>query len=213
MIKFNKYIIFIKRTQRRPFCIHFFFNANNNGVLIIVVIIYSIIIFPISINIRLYYSNRYRKIYFLIELFRFIKIFSGYIEVNKEEIIVHISSSRAIIIKFIQLFNFRKKFKPLKDYHVIEVNSLIELGSSEHSLRLGIICLILNYLDNFIGWYFYHDKPYLKLNNKINYYNNDKTNLYFSFKIVFNILMVIISVFKIIGEKLLYALSNRKQQN
>lgn len=191
------------------------FNLANIIFVIIVVTLVSIfIIFPLFLNIYVYFSINEKKLYISINLYKIIKIFGGYCELIKEGIVIHLTKNKAIIIPISTIFKLKNKVKPLKDYHIIKWNSKIELGRENKVLSSISIAFIINYIYNFIEWVMLNRKPYVKIENKINIYESQNTfKLYFSCAVVLNMLMIILSIIKILVEKFIYAISNRKQQN
>lgn len=189
-------------------------NANIKFVIIAAILTYIILIFPLFLNLQIYYSANLKRVYFAIDLFGMLKIISGYIEIIKEGVCIHLTKNKAIIIENKQLLGVGEKVKPLKDYHIIRVHSLTEIGLAKNNLAAFSAAFILNYINQTLDWYFYHDKPYLVLDNKINYHEDENVlNLYMKSTIIFNLLMILLSIIKIIMEKIIYAIIYRQQQN
>ena len=127
--------------------------------------------------------------------------------------LIKIGKKKKIFIEFFNFFGLKQKIKPLKDYHFIKISSLFEFGRTKNSVSAGTICFIYNYILQIVNWYFYHKKPYLSLNNKTIFYENEnvlKISVYAT--LVFNFLMVTISILKIILEKILYAIRRKKRK-
>ena len=171
-------------------------------------------IFPIFFNINCYASLKERKIFFCLTLFNFLKIAGGYIEYLYDGIFIHYTNTKAYLITNKKIFGLQKKFKPLKDYTIIRWNMAIDYGCGHNIMQCCTISFLLCYVIEQIKWFLYNSKPYLETNNKINVYKEEKfLKIYLNFTFIFNVLMVIISVIKILMEKILYALSKRCQQN
>jgi len=108
----------------------------------------------------------------------------------------------------------RKKFKPLKDYHFIKFNSILELGGKNDLINAISAGFIHNYIFNYLEWFFYHKKPYVDLKYKtIIIKDTNKLNYYCNLTVIFNLLMVVISLIKILMEKIIYAIRNKARQN
>ena len=189
-------------------------NANIKLVLIATIIIFITLIFPIFINIKIQYLNKEKRLYFTISLYKVLRLLQGYIHLVFDGIAIHLSKFTAILIPYKNLLDMKNKIKPLKDYHVIKLNLSINVGNSE-SLIFPLFCAFLyRYIEENIKLILYNNKPYVELDGKINVYEGQ--NL-FNFKLqgvaVLNLLMILISLIKIITEKVIYAIKNRKQQN
>ncbi len=147
-----------------------------------------------------------------IKLFGFIKIIYGYIELIDEAIAIHINNKKAILIFYKDIFSMRKKFKPLRDYHVFKLNTAISLGVLDDEVQRLNFAIMYNFIFNIIGQCTSQIKPYLSLKSNIILY--EKENI-FMFRVrstfVFNILMVLISLIKIFLEKIIYAVKSRTQ--
>lgn len=179
--------------------------------LAIVLIACVIIIFPLYINVYFIFILDDKKAYFSINIFGFIKLLSGYIEVENKNLVVHLNKNKAVIYQITSYELMKKKFKPLRDYHILKFNSNIDIGIAESTMSAVTICFILNYIEQFINWLIFNRKPYVINNNKFNIYEGkDVFNAYISCTIVLNLLMIIISIIKIIMEKMFYAISTRR---
>ena len=180
----------------------------------LVVVLYILLIFPIFININLKYSAEKQILEFNVKLFKFIKIFDGYVEIIDEGIIIHLNKRKAILIFYKDIVSVRKKFEPLKDYHIFKLNTTIKMGIlNDEDLKLNL-AIIYNIIFNIIGQCVGQIKPYISLRNNVLIYEKENVlllNVKATF--VFNILMVIISFIKIFGEKIIYAIKCKAQSN
>ena len=177
--------------------------------LIAIIVFFTILIFPIFIKLWFNFSLSEKKLFFTITLFGFIKIFSGYAERIKEGFAVHISKKKAIIIEYKSLLSVRKKVKPLNDYHFIKLQTVVEVGSSNSNMLPFIVSNVAGFLDDISCWVFYNLKPYLDLDNKIFVFEGeDRLEVFCKLDVVFNLLMVVISLIKMFTEKLIYANGN-----
>ena len=177
--------------------------------LITVIIIFTTLILPIFIKVWFNFSGKEKKLFFCITIFGFIKIISGYAEKIKEGIAVHISKNKAFIFTFKNIFDARNKVKPLKDYHVIRFESVTEIGSSSSSMLPLLVSYTASFIDNVLCWFLYNNKPQLHVDNKIFVFEGeDRFEIFCKFNVVLNALMLIISLIKILMEKLVYANGN-----
>lgn len=176
--------------------------------LTIIVIFYVVIIFPLFINIKFNLIEDVSNINYKLKLY-FIPILFGKVEFIKEGIAFHINNKKVIILEFNKIFTIRKKFKPLKDYHIIKFNSSVALGDINYKTNLIYISLIISYFTNYFGTLIKQIKPHFNLKNNI-YLFEDKNIFELRMKgvIVLNLLMILISVIKIVMEKIIYAIKN-----
>ncbi len=155
-----------------------------------------------------------KKLFFSIKLFKVFKIFSGYAELKKDGIFIHLTHKKAILIPYSSLTGMKKKIKPLKDYHIIKWEFEADLGFATKTVLALETAFFVNYITSFINWLTSNIKPYLIIKNNVNVYESQNVfKMYFYGTILLNLLMIILSLIKIVLEKIIYALSTRKQQN
>jgi len=183
-------------------------------VLAVSIIVFSILIFPLFISVKACIIFNDKKLYFTLQLFGFIKLLGGYVELGKDGLIIHLSKNKAIIIEKKNLLSVGKKFKPLKDYHVIKFVFLLEIGAKNRELIALESAFIVNYISEIAKWIIYNKKPYVNYSGNVNMYQDtDNINIFIDTVFLLNLLMILLSLIKIIWEKMIYALSRRKQQN
>lgn len=176
-----------------------------------IIISVILIIFPIFLGVETVFSKDIKRLCVLVKVFG-IKILSGYFEVKNDGIYFHITAKKAIYIPYKSLFGFRKKMKPLQDYHFLKFYLTADIGSKNNSLTSMNLGFLLSYANWYVCRYFSLYKPYLDIQNNINVYENSSVfNLYFSGTIVFNLLMILLSIIKILTEKFIYAIGKGKQ--
>ncbi len=178
--------------------------------LTVVICIYIILILPLFINLNIRYSENTKLLEYKIKLFSFITILFGYVELIDEAVAIHINNKKAVLIFYNDLFSIRKKFKPLKDYHIFKLNTTISLGILDDEVRKINFAIMYSFIFNAVGQCFSQIKPYLSLKSNLMLY--EKENMFmFTIKtiFVFNFLMVVISLIKIFLEKIIYAVKSR----
>lgn len=177
-----------------------------NKIVLTVVLFYFILIFPIFFGANIRFNLEEKRIFAIIKLFG-VKVFSFYIDILSEGLIIHLTKKYAVIVPFAKIFDVRKKVEPLKDYHIIRFSSVIEIASEENPLFAYSIAHVLRFFNEFVLWFFTCYKPYLKINNITNAdYGKNELKINIKFTIVFNLLMVIFSIIKIGVGKLNYAI-------
>lgn len=181
--------------------------------IILVSLIYFIVIFPIFFNFSINVTANEKEAIFNGYLYGIIPIIFGKVNLISNGINIYINKKN-VYLPYKNLINFRKKFKPLKDYHLISFKCNLDVGFKNDLIKSLKLTFIFNYIVDKVKWFFYHKKPYLNIKNKVNVYEKENfVNLYLNGTIALNLLMIIISVIKIIMEKLIYAISRKKQQN
>ena len=176
-------------------------------------IFFAILIFPIYINTNCFINKESKKIFFKIDAFKIIKIVGGYISFYKQGLAIHISEKKALLIPFKNFIGIKEKVKPLKDYHFIKFNSLIEIGTYDNLIFPIVFSNIYAWHNNLLGRILYNKKPYIDYRNDVNIIENENSlNVYVKLVTILNLLMILISLIKIITEKILNAI-NRKKQN
>ena len=177
-----------------------------------VLIVSIILFFPLFLSINGFISKDLKKIYFSICLFGFIKILSGYAQFLSDGVAFHLTRKKAYIYFYKKIFDLKNSVKPLKDYHIIKFYSVLEIGSLNGLFLPLSAGIALNYVNNIILWLFDNKKPYVKINNYIDIYENkDIFNLYLKASLVLNLLMIILSIIKICVEKIVNGIRKRKQ--
>ena len=188
----------------------FIFFTDIKIVLIAVLIITILLIFPLFLNINLIFIKDAKKVFWNINLFGFINVVSGYIYTFEKGIVI-IYGKKQKILYYLDLFDIGKSIKPFYDYHFIKIISLTEIGSNNILIPASIGFLI-QYINWFMCDFFKYKKPQLKIKNDVNVYEGENIfNVYLKARIIFNMLMVVISIIKIVTEKILYAKKIRKQ--
>lgn len=175
-----------------------------------VVLIFVGLIFPFYASFNVYYSLDLKKVCFGIYLFGFIKLVGGYIEKVKDGVAIHVSENKAYIITYKNLFNMGKKVKPLRDYHLINFNTIIEFGMENGIIYSSTTAFVLNYINSLMRWLLTNVKPHVNIDNKINIYEaEDKFNFFCRAGLLLNLLMLTLSFIKILVGKIYYAIANK----
>lgn len=187
--------------------------AKNIFVLIAVIIIYFTIIFPFFLNVHVGYNHNYKKLFVFFRLFK-IPIFRFYIENLNEGFAIHLTKRKAFIIKYSKVLGLGKKIKPLRDYHIVKINSFLKMGYNDNAMQVTSSAFILSFINNIVFKIIHRLKPYVNIKNDIYIFEKEELfELYAEFLIIFNLLMVLISLIKILLGRIYYAITSRKQQN
>ena len=181
--------------------------------LVAFIISYILLIFPLFLNVKVVFNYSLKKAFFILELFGFIKLVSGYIQLKKNSVYFHVSDKKAILFELIDYKGVKESFKPFMDYHFISLKTICEFGSSENENLPLSIAFLLNYVQSYFKWFLFHKKAYVVFENQYILFDQNRLNFYGKTVVVLNLLMIIISIIKILVEKLVYGFTKLKQQN
>ncbi len=182
------------------------FYADIKIVLTAILISVFFIIFPIFINLNAVYFNEVKRTLFCVDIFGFIKIFSGQIRFNKNEIIFECNNKRKIIKFDLNMFS-KNNFKKLSRYHVRKLSSNIQLGSDNLEFIFNATNLI-NLLNNIFLFYIKNKKNYFVFNSNVDIFLNKKI---FNYKINFQIILNILTIISNLIKNLLRNMKNDKK--
>jgi len=186
--------------------------ANIKIVLVVINSLIISLIFPIFLKINIIFNDK-QKLMYNIKLFSLVKVIGGEIGLLKEGIVIHLTKRKAIIIEYKDIVSIRKKFEPVKDFHFISFNSNIKIGDNNFLLLIKLAYSYMFFI-NIIERIIKINKPYLDLDNSITIYENkDVFEMFCKINLVFNILVILISLIKIFMEKKIYAIKRRAKQN
>lgn len=176
---------------------------------IIIAIIYFMLIFPIFLTVNVSIISETKCAYFGIFVFKWFRIVEGVAGIDGGKIFYVINGKKEVV-KLTLLKNVKTKVKPLMDYHILRLNNVIEIGDNQ-LITPFVVGQAINVISSTAFFSALIKKPYLKLTNDI-FINDVKkyVNDYLSFTVVFNILMILISLVKIITEKIINAIKQRK---
>lgn len=173
-----------------------------------------VLIFPLNLGINAAFLKEEKKAFFGIYLFGVIKIVGGYAEKITEGFAVHLSDKKVVIINYKAMLGAKDRIKPFMDYHFTKIKIVIESGSENNLITPVSIAFISEYIMSFIERYYSFKKPYLVIDCGFNVYDGkNKLNLFIRLNVVFNLIMIISSIIKIITEKTIYAIRQRKNKN
>ena len=165
-----------------------------------------IVIFPLLLNVDTLLSKENSKIYFVIKIY-FIKLIAGYIQKTIDGVAIHYSNKKALLIKNYELLGLGKKFEPFKDYHLKTLKISLDVGNNEKNINRSICVFIINYILCTTEKILLVKKNYINFKYKINVFEKSNIlNAYLNTKVLFNLLTVLISIIKILGEKITYVI-------
>lgn len=87
------------------------------------------IFLPIPLKTNIHYDMNRRKFCFSVYLFKFLRIFGGYIATYKGGLALHISDKKAILLPYSQINNERKRFSFMKTFRLKSLLLTTETGA------------------------------------------------------------------------------------
>ena len=112
--------------------------------IICVLLTAAVLLFPIFLNIIIFFDAGQKKCYFALYLLRFIKIYGGYAELYKKRgIAIHLSEKKAVLLPFSEIINSGKKFEVTKGFILYGFSHVFEFGSAENPGRSLMICALM----------------------------------------------------------------------
>lgn len=80
-----------------------------------------LLFFPIYVKTDGHYDMNGRKLTFSISLYRFFRVFGGYIATYKGGLAMHVSPQKAILIPYKDLNRERKRFSIMRAFHLRKI--------------------------------------------------------------------------------------------
>lgn len=171
----------------------------------IVAICVTVLIFPIFVNISLFYPKNDKKIFFGLGLYG-INLIGGYAEKFKKGISVFLNGKKRFYFYYKNMFKLRAKIKPLRDYHFISIYYYWDLGL-KNTAAAAFSGFTAAWLTEMFFGPVAIKKPYIKAGADINIYEcEDVFDLYFKGTVALNLLALFLSAIKILTEKMIYAI-------
>ena len=175
--------------------------------ILIISAIFFVLIFPIFVSGFAVFGKNDKSLSFGVYLYGAICVFMGKIKKRGGYLFIKHTFSKGKYIPICKILSFKKTIRPLNDYHIIVLRSLTEAGTGENPFMPVLCANAFNVVNSIAGNVITANKPYLKLKNDLNLFENDsRFNVFIKTVVVFNLLMVLLSVIKILAGKLLYAI-------
>ena len=99
-------------------------------------------LFPIFVYIDGYLDVAENKFWFSISLFRFFRVFGGYLQIKKEGLVFHLTKKKAILIPFKQMGATRKKFEITQGFQLWRFHQNVETGGANRLSGIMIAALL-----------------------------------------------------------------------
>lgn len=86
-------------------------------------------LFPVFVYLDGYTDLRENKYCFSLGLYKYLKVFGGYMQLTSDGIAVHVTDKKAIFIPYKNMTDTRKKFEITKGFQLYRYHQVIETGN------------------------------------------------------------------------------------
>ena len=158
---------------------------------------------PIFVYVDGYLDVKENKLWFSISLYRHIRAFSGYSQLSKDGIAIHLTDKKAVILPYADMSKTRKKFEITKGFQLWRFHQIIEVSGANKPYGV-MLAAVIQAVSAQAFSYLKTAHPFLSLRNST--VLSDRTELKISLQVatVFNGLVLSIAFTK----KLLEAIIN-----
>ena len=166
----------------------------------LIILGFLIIIFPIFCRGDIVYLNK--KLFFKLCLLGIIPIFKCYAKLKGTTIEVYLFDKIKKEVKIKSVFKKKNNFKFLLDFHFLRVSCLINKKIDDNLFQLLNTSVFYLIISDIIGKILCFYKPYVSIYSGINLTEEINHNEFaLSLTFVFNLLVIIINLIKIVLEK------------
>ena len=170
--------------------------------LIAIICAYVVLIFPIYSGVRLKFDNERKIVFFKLKLYGFITILNGFIQITSSGILVQYTKKKHKLYRFSNLSDIKGGMKPIKDYHLIHLSIDLHVGDFDDLENALILTQIYQSISEEIFFAVNLRKPYIKFKQDLRIYEGERSfKLKVKLGILFNLLMIFLSLFKIVFGK------------
>ena len=157
------------------------------------------LIFPIFSDVLVFWNKDHKKIYFLLHIFGFIKIYGGYLQATKDALAFHVSKTKAYLLPYKEaLTTTGQKLKITRGFHISSVEVWSEIGYGEHEYTFFLAALqqiIFSYA------YLLGKQKAFDFRSDTVLSEGNRIHFFIKTKFVFNILILLVAAMKILINK------------
>ena len=124
-----------------------------------------VLFFPIFLSLDAYTDLTKNKTFFSVHLFKFIKIFGGYILLHTEGIAIHLTKKKAIFIRYEDMQNEQKKFEITAGFQLFTLRTSLELSIEKYPLAAFYTAALAQVLSQIIYPLVSYRKEFMNLKN------------------------------------------------
>ena len=165
---------------------------------------------PIFVYADAYVDVKENKCWFALSLYKFFKVFGGYLQITKDGIAFHLSEKKAVILPYQQMAPMRKKFEVTKGFQLYRFHQIIETGGEGRPAGV-VMAAMLRSLASAVGSVMTSLHPFLSIKSGVLLTERTDLKLTVQAVTIFNGLILSVAF----GKKILEAIINwiRKQRS
>lgn len=142
----------------------------------------------------------------MVKVYGIIKITTGYAFIKSSNLQINFKKKSICIQLFDNVFDLRKKLKPIYDLHVTKIQTLTEIGNQDDLIKSYSIAFLHQLINYYISSVLTKEKPYLSTNHDVTIIENkDVLNVYIKIKVLINLITIIVRLVQKLTEKIFYA--------
>ena len=160
--------------------------------LIAAVCLYAFFLAPLFIKIIIKYEKKDKLFFIKVQLFGVFNIITVKVIKNSCGYSVYKNGKKINVSKFLSIKKMKSGIKIFSDYHIKSFYIDLSLGGENCEFKAGCITYLMNYFFTVVQ----NIKPYFNYDGKIYFNKENELNVYAHFKILFNFLVVFLSLLK-----------------
>ncbi|MBQ9782399.1 MAG: hypothetical protein IJW26_04380 [Clostridia bacterium] len=134
--------------------------------LVLITIFLILFTIPIKINLKVFLGFKDKKIFFTSDVYRFIKISSGFIDFTNNRLILRLKNKKSSCLKYKDMLPDKVKTDFILHFDLINFHSAILFGGEFNEFK-AFSCIFLNSLSKIAYQVLKGQKPYLKFRNDV----------------------------------------------
>ena len=166
-------------------------------------------IFPLYIRVEAHLDVKENKCWFFVGLYRFLKIFGGYGQLQRDGVALHITKKKAIFIPYDKMGDTRKKFEITQGFQLLSFHQVLETGGADsiYAIMLGAA---FNAVTGSLFSALHTKHPYLSLKNNLLLTHKSGIKITLQSEVVFNGLVLTIALTKKLLEVIINWIRTKK---
>lgn len=173
-----------------------------------------LLLFPFFLSADLYTDFTKNKFFFSVYAFKIFRIAGGYMQSEKEGLVVHVSRKKAIFLPYAQMQNERKKFEITAGFQIVACKISLELGDEDFPAAAFFATAFLRVLSGTVFPALQRGRDFLRLQSGILLrHGGDAAMLAVHLVTVFNLLTVGIALTKILLEAIINLWQKKRKKN
>ena len=152
-------------------------------------------LFPLYVRVEAHLDVKENKCWFFVGLYRHIKVFGGYGQLENDGIALHITKKKAIFLPYAKLADTRKKFEITQGFQLMRFHQVVETGGADtiYGIMLGAVS---NAVAGSLFSILQTKHPFLSLKNNLLLTNRAQLKITLESEVVFNGLVLAVALTK-----------------